>query len=120
MRQLAGAILVAWLLAGASAAQAQTKPQPQPSTSPASRDNSQANQLPAGPDAGIPGTAQNAPLGTSALDSSQTSTVRRDARTRRRAPAASAPAAVNDSAAARLAARKPGAAKAAASAPAKP
>ena len=97
--------------------QAQQKPQPKPSQSPAARDSSQAAQLPAGVDTGVPGSAQNTPLGAET-----TGEIRRGGVLRRRArptdPSASdvPRPAVNDSAAARLAARKPEGAKPAASA----
>lgn len=92
----------------ATAADAQQKPPPQPTPSPAARDNSQAAQLPAGVDTGVPGSAQNAPLGTESTGPIQRA--RLDPRRSRTAAAAASGAprpAVNDSAAARLAARKP-------------
>ncbi len=105
-RTAARAWITAAALTIALTVQAQ-KPPPQPSTPVNARDNSQAAQLPAGPDNGVPGSAQNAPLGTEASGE-----IRRGGLLKRRVPESAASAAartrVDDSAAARLAARKPG------------
>ena len=99
---------VALVLGVAGGAQAQLKPPPKPSPSAAARDNSQAAQLPAGVDTGVPGSAQNAPVGLDANGQGPRGTLLRR-RARPADPGASdvPRPAVNDSAAARLAARKP-------------
>ena len=52
----------------ATAAHAQQKPAPQPSPSPAARSNSQAAKLPSGTDTGEPGSGNSETLGTPAAN----------------------------------------------------
>ena len=101
LHRAAAPIAAAVLLALVAPAHAQSsKPQPQPSLSPAAVGNSQSSQLPAGTDTGVPGNAQNPKVTGNLIGGDNT----RRGYKRMREEEEAGPA-IDDSAAAKLAAR---------------